>query len=79
MTHELRFTASGPRCVYCGGREGTLTTACPVQRLSRCAEDCIWAGVLDFKDGEWKLLRGTEAARRRCDEVLGACGVVAGR
>ena len=48
------------RCTVCGGAEGTMTTECPGERLSREEEDMIWAGVLDFRAGTWERLKGTE-------------------
>ena len=48
------------RCTVCGGAEGTMTTECPGERLSREEEDMIWAGVLDFRAGTWERLKVTE-------------------
>jgi len=40
-------------CVVCGGAEGTLTTECPGVRVSEAMHDSVYAGRLDFRDGQW--------------------------
>jgi len=40
-------------CKVCGGAEGSLPTHCPGEHMERRVEDRVYAGVLDFVDGEW--------------------------
>ena len=41
-------------CKVCGGFEGTLTTCCPRTRINSEQSAAIYAGTLNFRDGEWR-------------------------
>lgn len=40
-------------CTVCNGAEGTLPTECPGRLMSSARQEHIYAGRIDFKDGEW--------------------------
>jgi hypothetical protein len=40
-------------CSVCGGAEGSLASECPGVQLTTEQQDEIYAGTLDFKNGEW--------------------------
>lgn len=40
-------------CSVCGGAEGSLATECPDAQITTGQQDEIYAGTLDFKNGEW--------------------------
>lgn len=40
-------------CKTCKGKEGSLPTDCPGQRMTELQGDAVYAGWLDFKDGVW--------------------------
>ncbi len=55
--HDLYAGENGhAHCTVCGGAEGTLTSECSGEPLSKEEEDMIWAGVLDFRAGTWERL-----------------------
>lgn len=41
-------------CKTCKGKEGSLPTDCPGQRMSEQQEDAVHKGWTDFKDGVWE-------------------------
>jgi hypothetical protein len=40
-------------CNVCGGAEGSLPTECPGVRMTEQQEELVYAGVLNFIDGQW--------------------------
>lgn len=42
-------------CKVCGGAEGTLPTECPGVRMKPQQYDDVQGGMLDFRDGSWKV------------------------
>lgn len=61
--YECPKPCDTPYCVYCEGglgsctvckcAEGTLPSECPGAPVSSSDQDRIYAGNLDFRDGEW--------------------------
>lgn len=41
-------------CTACGGAEGAMPTECPGQRMTMDRLDEVYAGKLDFIDGQWQ-------------------------
>lgn len=41
-------------CKVCNGAEGSLATECPGRRITSEEGDAIYAGTLDFVEGQWK-------------------------
>jgi hypothetical protein len=41
------------RCTICDSFEGATTTQCPGRKMSKDEIDRVYAGVLDFREGEW--------------------------
>lgn len=40
-------------CTACGSFEGATTTECPGSRMTQEQIDAVYAGTLDFRDGQW--------------------------
>lgn len=40
-------------CTVCDGFEGTLPSSCPGARMTQEQQDRIYAGTLDYRDGQW--------------------------
>jgi hypothetical protein len=40
-------------CMVCSGAEGSLPTHCPGRSMTPFEEENVYAGRLDFKDGQW--------------------------
>jgi hypothetical protein len=40
-------------CEVCGSFEGATTTFCPGRRMTKAEEDGVYAGNLDYRDGQW--------------------------
>ena len=40
-------------CEVCFGAEGSLPTDCPGEPMTGEQQDAVYAGTLDFIDGEW--------------------------
>lgn len=40
-------------CTVCDGAEGSLPTECPGRKMTSLESDSVYAGQIDFKDGEW--------------------------
>ena len=40
-------------CTVCGGWEGSLTSDCPRERMSGDEQDAVYAGIKDFRNGQW--------------------------
>lgn len=40
-------------CTVCGGMEGALTTECRGERLDMMFIDAVYAGLIDWRGGEW--------------------------
>jgi hypothetical protein len=60
-------------CGVCGAFEGGLPTECPGYSIGADKADEVYAGKIDFIDGEWKTQRARwvqvqEAALREADE-----------
>lgn len=43
-------------CHVCRGFEGSLPTECPGRRMTSGEQERVYAGVLDFKNGQWENL-----------------------
>lgn len=41
-------------CVNCGGFEGSLPTECPGEPMGADRHDEVYAGKIDFINGEWR-------------------------
>lgn len=41
------------QCTICGGAEGSLPKHCPGTKMSAAQESAVYAGRLDFADGQW--------------------------
>lgn len=39
-------------CVVCGGAEGSLPTACPGERMQGVVEEAVYAGTVDYVNGQ---------------------------
>ncbi|QDF18743.1 hypothetical protein SEA_SCENTAE_23 [Gordonia phage SCentae] len=46
-------------CSVCGSFEGATTTQCPKRRLTGDESDKVYAGALDYRNGQW--LDGVES------------------
>lgn len=44
-------------CGLCGGSESNLTTECSSAAIPLEIEKLIYEGVIDFKEGRWRLAR----------------------
>lgn len=40
-------------CKVCGGAEGSLPTACPGRKMTSVEQDSVYAGKIDFTNGQW--------------------------
>jgi hypothetical protein len=65
-------------CGVCGTFEGGLPTECPGYMIGADKEDEIYAGKVDFIDGEWKPQKARwmqlqEAAVRQAEERRRSC------
>lgn len=40
-------------CTRCHGFEGTLPSECPGEKLDAFQTDAVYAGLLDFRGGQW--------------------------
>ncbi len=41
-------------CKVCGSHEGATTTDCPKVDMTAEQVDAVYAGTLDFRDGQWR-------------------------
>lgn len=41
-------------CTVCGSAEGATTTHCPGARMTAEQTEAVYAGTLDFRDGQWR-------------------------
>lgn len=41
-------------CTRCASFEGATTTECPGESMTKEQQDSVYAGTLDFRDGEWR-------------------------
>lgn len=54
MDHRYYDREDGlAHCQVCNGGEGSLPTHCPGRRMTEQEEDDVYAGHLNFKDGNW--------------------------
>ena len=42
-------------CIVCGSAEGATTTDCPNSRMTPRQQDEVYAGRLNFRNGQWRL------------------------
>lgn len=42
-------------CRLCGSFEGATTSSCPGKGMSASVCDLVYAGLLNFRDGSWRL------------------------
>ncbi len=42
-------------CIVCGAFEGATPTQCPGEKMTPDVFDRVYAGDIDFRDGEWHL------------------------
>lgn len=40
-------------CKHCGGLEGALPTECPGVSMTQAQIDAVYAGKLDYRNGQW--------------------------
>lgn len=40
-------------CDLCDSFEGATTTHCPKRKMTQAERDAVYAGTLDFRNGEW--------------------------
>lgn len=48
------------QCVVCGGAECELPRECPGVAMTPYQRDRVCQGILDYRDGTWEMLPGTE-------------------
>lgn len=54
-------------CRTCGGAEGSLPTHCPGVRMTSYAEDQVYTGRLNFREGQWHKESTAERERMQQD------------
>lgn len=51
---QCMFCAGGlTACTRCGGFEGAMPTQCPGETMVREVYDAVYAGTVDYRDGQW--------------------------
>lgn len=58
-------------CTVCGLIEGSLTTDCPGQESWKQCGDAVYAGLIDFRNGEWVDVQSPYCPPSRTDPSLG--------
>ncbi len=54
MEHKLHDREDGlAHCMVCNGGEGSLPSDCPGYRMPAETEEAVYAGILDYQNGQW--------------------------